>query len=342
MNRVGERLPMNAGCVQRFTSLALAAFVALSASAPLDAQNKNLSQLTDAQKRDIQSVLTIVDEASAGRQAPSAFPIEWTREDFFKAEDHKTFVVFTVTIDPSALGGSDIAVYWRAVKSGTSSAAADQDVGFIPVSSAPKPLRVSRSFTVPAGSYDLFVAAREVEAASRGASAPKASLIKRSVTVPDYWDDELTTSSIVPLQRLETLTAPLPADEQVGRPYAMGTLELVPAWEPRFSRKAELQTFFLIYNPRIDAAKKPDVSVEYTFYSGGSGEAKLFTKTRPLELNAATLQRFDTVAGDQLQAGRLVPLASFPEGDYRLEIRITDKIANKSLTRNLAFTVTPY
>jgi hypothetical protein len=36
-----------------------------------------------------------------------------------------------------------------------------------------------------------------------------------------------------------------------------------------------------------------------------------------------------------------VPLASFPEGDYRLEIKITDKIANKSLTREIVFTVVP-
>jgi len=41
-----------------------------------------------------------------------------------------------------------------------------------------------------------------------------------------------------------------------------------------------------------------------------------------------------------LQTGQAVPLASFPEGDYRLEIKITDKIANKTLTRDVNFTVT--
>ena len=34
-----------------------------------------------------------------------------------------------------------------------------------------------------------------------------------------------------------------------------------------------------------------------------------------------------------------MPLASFPEGDYRLEIKVTDKIANKTLTREVNFTV---
>ena len=34
-----------------------------------------------------------------------------------------------------------------------------------------------------------------------------------------------------------------------------------------------------------------------------------------------------------------VPLTSFPVGDYRLEIKITDKAANKTLTHDIKFTV---
>ena len=36
-----------------------------------------------------------------------------------------------------------------------------------------------------------------------------------------------------------------------------------------------------------------------------------------------------------------MPLASFPEGDYRLEIKVTDKLANKTLTREINFTISP-
>ena len=141
-------------------------------------------------------------------------------------------------------------------------------------------------------------------------------------------------------ERIDSLPAPLPNDLQVDRPYAMGTMELVPGWDTRFPKKSELETFFLIYNPRTDDATKPNITVEYTFYTGAGGGTKFFAKTRPVALNAQTLQRFDVAAGDQLQAGRIIPLASFPEGDYRLEIMITDKIANKSLTRDVNFTVT--
>ena len=49
---------------------------------------------------------------------------------------------------------------------------------------------------------------------------------------------------------------------------------------------------------------------------------------------------FDLSMGHQLQTGQAVPLAGFPEGDYRLEIKVTDKLANKSVTRDVNFTVT--
>jgi len=34
-----------------------------------------------------------------------------------------------------------------------------------------------------------------------------------------------------------------------------------------------------------------------------------------------------------------VPLATFPPGDYRLEIKVTDKPSGKSLTNNVDFSV---
>jgi hypothetical protein len=71
-----------------------------------------------------------------------------------------------------------------------------------------------------------------------------------------------------------------------------------------------------------------------------AGAEKFFNKTAPQNLNAQTLPpQFDVAAGHQLQAGQAVPLASFPEGEYRLEVKVTDKIANKSLTRDVNFTV---
>ena len=58
--------------------------------------------------------------------------------------------------------------------------------------------------------------------------------------------------------------------------------------------------------------------------------------------------RFNVFASDtnstgksSIQAGQGVPLQSFPEGSYRLEIKITDKLSSKVLTQNVNFTVAP-
>jgi hypothetical protein len=329
-----------AGMWNRLMALGLSACVVGSGSASILAQRRADKKLSDAQKREVQGVVQIVDDASAGQPAPDDFKVEWIREDFLKAEDRKEYVAFTVTVDTSKIAGSNLSLFWRVTKTGTTGPVADEDVSFVPISAGSTAFRVSRSFTVPAGTYDVVVAAREPTPAGKTTTTPKASLLKRTITVPDFWNGELSTSSVIVVQRIDSLPAPLPSTQQIDRPYAMGSVELVPAWDTRFPKRSELETFFLIYNPRTDDTNKPNVTVEYTVYTGTGGGARVFAKTRPVALNAQTLQRFDVAAGDQLQAGRIIPLASLPEGDYRLEIRITDKIASKSLTRDLNFTVT--
>ena len=165
-------------------------------------------------------------------------------------------------------------------------------------------------------------------------------MLKQNVDVPDLWNGELNTSTVFLAQRIDPLPAPLTPQQQIERPYALGTMEIVPVVDTKFTKKSELSTLVLIYNVKTDATNKPDVTVEYNFYTKqGSGE-KFFNKTNPQSLNAQTLPpQFDFAAGHQLQSGQAVPLASFPEGDYRLEIKITDKLAAKSLTRNVNFTV---
>ncbi len=214
-----------------------------------------------------------------------------------------------------------------------------EDVDFIPVSQS-APMRITRSLTVPVGAYDVFVGVKESTSQQKNAPAPKASVLKQSLTVPDFWNGELTASTVIVAERIEPLAAPLTPQQQRERPYALGSLEIVPVTEMKFNKKTELQTFMLIYNPKTDSANKPDVIVEYNFYAKSGGAEKFFNKTTPQNLNAQTLPpQFDVAAGHQLQAGQGVPLASFPEGDYRLEIKVTDKLGNKSVTRDVNFTV---
>ena len=204
------------------------------------------------------------------------------------------------------------------------------------------PEKISRSFAVGPGTYDVYMVVKEPtpEKPQKNAPPQKVSLLKQTVQVPDLWNGELNTSSVFVAERIDPLPAPLTPQQQAERPYALGTMEIVPAFDTKFTKNDELSTFLLIYNAKTDKDNKPDVSVEFNFYTTVGGAEKFFNKTNPQNLNAQTLPpEFDFAAGHQLQAGQAVPLASFPEGEYRLEIKVTDKLANKTLTRDVNFTV---
>ena len=93
-------------------------------------------------------------------------------------------------------------------------------------------MRISRSFTVPAGTYDVFVVAKEPtpDKPPKNAPAPKMSVLKQEVVVPDFWNaTELATSTVIVAQRIEPLPAPLTPQQQADRPYALGSMEIVLA-----------------------------------------------------------------------------------------------------------------
>jgi len=353
---------------QRRAAFALTVLVGCASSMMLFAQSKDDKKKDEAQKREIQSIVKSVDDLTAGQPAANDLSMTWLREDVLKAQGNKEYVPFTVQIDPSKVAGGTVAFYWRVVSKtgaavpvaepgkkddkkdkdkdkGKKSDYAYEDISFVPVTAGQTAMKISRSFTVPAGNYDVFLIAKEPtpEKAPKNAPPPKISALKQTVNVPDFWNSELATSSVIVAQRIDPLPAPLTPQQQADRPYALGMMEILPTFETKFTKKSELSTFMLIYNPKVDSANKPDVSVEYNFYQKLAGQPeKFFNKTNPQNLNAQTLPpNFDFAAGHQLQSGQAVPLASFPEGDYRLEIKITDKIANKTLTREIVFTVIP-
>jgi hypothetical protein len=359
--------------LRRLSALGVA--LALAWSVGLAAQNDK--KRDDAQKKEIQSIIKIVDDVSSGQTAANDLSVTWLHDDVLKAQGNKQYVPFTVSFDPTKVPGGTVALYWRVVsKSAAAPPAAEagkkddknkdkdkkkpdyayEDVSFVQVTPNQNPMRVSRSFTVPAGAYDVFVILKEPtpEKAPKNAPPPKMSVLKQAVTVPDFWNGELATSSVILAQRIDPLPAPLTPQQQIERPYVLGMMEIVPVNDTKFTKKSELSTFLLIYNPKTDKDNKPDILVEYNFCQVGvTAEAKpgeppspckanekFFKKTNPQNLNASTLPpQFDLAAGHQLQSGQAVSLAPFPEGQYRLEIKVTDKVGNKTLIRDVNFSV---
>ena len=71
---------------------------------------------------------------------------------------------------------------------------------------------------------------------------------------------------------------------------------------------------------------------QYGFHQKTADGEKFFNKTEPQAnlMNAETLPpQFDLAVGHQLTGSLAVPLASFPEGDFRLELKVSDKVSGK-------------
>jgi len=332
------------------SAVAFGIAAALLGSATSFAQGER--KLNDSEKKEFQTIVKVVDGPPAGQPASNDLDLTWVHSDLLKAQGNLQYVPFTVSVDAAKVPSKQLALYWRVVDKNPAPPSKDdkdknkkkgkyayEDLTMVDLSSASGVSHVHRSFTVPPGTYEVTLLAKEPAGKDKKAPAPKMALLKQNVEVPDLWTEELTTSSVL-VGSIETLSAPLTPDQQAQRPYAMGGMEIVPHLSGKFSKQQELSTFMLIYNTKVDAANKPDVTVEFNFYVKQGGAEKFFNKTNPQALNAQTLPpQFDFAAGHQLQTGQAIPLASFPEGDYRLEIKVTDKLASKTLTRDVNFSV---
>jgi hypothetical protein len=292
------------------------------------------------------------DAKDAPSQAAPEIALTW-RQDFLKAQQGLVFVPFTVTVEPGKMA-STVAAYLRIAPKGATGlpAAASgekapaypfEDVYFTELRSTGPglPVRLTRAFAVPPGAYDVYVALRERPSGGTAADAPvKVALLKQEVVVPNYHTEELQTSSVLVADKIETLTAAVSPESMKERPYVMGDSEITPAADLKFKKTEELQLVFQIYGAKLGGDKKPDVSVDYVFFQKEGAGEKMFNRTPAQVLNGESLPKnFDAEMGHQLMTGQGVPLQTFPVGDYRLEIKVTDNKAQKSVTRDVLFTV---
>jgi hypothetical protein len=314
----------------------------------------------------------------AADKSEGEIAVKWQSNHFVKGQSGDTYVPFTVAVDKAQLP-KGAALYVRIVNAeqaagfGTAMAAmvspqkdgkqqaparptfAWDSVHFIDV---PDGGLVSRAVQLRPGQYVAFVAVKEKAAAPAGnqrndrnrndRNAPAAApagpvgLLRHEITIPDYNISDLQTSSVIVAQSVEPLQAALPADQQEANPYVFGPMKIVPSLDGKFAKSGELSVIFWIYNAKEATSGKPDVVVDYSFHQRLAEGEKYFNKTAPQPLNAETLPpQFSIAAGHQLPGSLVIPLSSFPAGDYRLEIKVTDKPSGNQLTQSVNFTVLP-
>ena len=326
----------------------------------------NILPTAFTQLKEAQALVGVVYAALRGRYVPSERPFTWSN-DFFKGESGNTYVPYTLTIERAKVPTSTVAMYVLVTprSQGARKSAglpevpeteepqaplapeyAFERISFIDLSTdqGQGAYRIRRTFSLPAGDYDVYVAlspsAGTETSLQRQVSSAAVMMIKQELSVPDLWKGGLSTSTVVVAERVEPLKAPLTPEQQDLEPYTLGTTRIVPAPSADFKKSDELAVIFFVYNQGLSAQGKPDLSIEYRFHLRGTGGGETsFSKTAPQHLNSQTLPTFDVAAGHQLIGGQAVSLRAFPEGAYRLEIKITDKTNGATLTRGVNFGV---
>ena len=329
--------------IRRVGTVCLAILMSVSLAAQQAPAKKDEKKRSKQELAELEQIIKLVDGVMAGQPAPT--DVQLSLEPYFlKSVEPRSFVPFVLTVvSPPA---ADAALFVRVVNPASQPDPKAkkveypwEDTGFVSAAQLAGG-KLNRAFMATAGTYDVYVAVRErLPEKAPKTQVPKMGVLKATVVVPDFFNAELNTSSILVTDKVIVLNAPITPEEARERPFVLGLQELVPASDADFKKSEELAVFFQVYNPGLDAAGKPNLSMEYEFHRKDGDAEKFFNKTSPQLVNASNLPpQFDPVKY-QIPGGIAIPLASFPEGDYRLAIKVTDKASGKSLTRDVRFTV---
>jgi hypothetical protein len=333
---------------------ALAVLVGMAAAAtPALAQEKR--KLSKDELAQYEAIHTVVDAVVAGKQPPPADVKVSFRNHFLKSGGD-IYIPYTVEVEPGKIASVPAAMYVRAVAKTPSTAPAGKPAkgkvsGDAPNSGGPSYAFEDVAFVTPAadntiqralelapGDYDLYIAISEKPSKDKKAPAAKSVVYTQPLTVPDLLTG-LQTSSIMLAKNIEPSGVQLNGQQQLEQPYTVSGYKITPSPVTSFPKTGELLWVFYIYNEGSAANGKPDLNVEYNFFR--AGEEKPFVNMPPSAYNAANLPpEFNLASGHMVFVAQGVPLTTFNPGDYKVQMKITDKTNNTSVTRDVPFSVT--
>ncbi len=310
-------------------------------------------KLSNDERRDYMELATFLDGVIAGKQPAPADLKARVQHHFLKSEAG-VYLPYTLELSGGTFTSYPVTMYVRAVSKDASAATPAKpgdkpaDYPFVDVYflteknmvTANGVTEISRALSLPPGEYTVYFALRERQPRDRK-QMPKTVVLTQPMSVPDM-NKGLTTSSVILASGLDPAAEQLNAQQQLEQPFNISGYKITPVLSGTFPQSAELLFVFFIYNEGAAANGKPDVDVAYNFFRGT--EEKPFTRLATQSFNATTLPaEFNLAAGHQVMVGQGVPLKNpsmtFAPGEYRLEIRVTDKTSNQTITRNVQFAV---
>jgi hypothetical protein len=158
-------------------------------------------------------------------------------------------------------------------------------------------------------------------------NSDQTGVISRGINVPKYDPEALQASSVI----LANSVTPVPTNVDQLAQFVIGDMKVQPNVTTEYRDGQNLIPYLQVYNAGIDQTTlEPSVEITYEVKSGD----KVLEEVK--DAAGSTVQFF---SGLRLVVVSRIPLKSVAPGDYQLEIKVLDKIANKTMVVSTPFKV---
>jgi hypothetical protein len=192
---------------------------------------------------------------------------------------------------------------------------------------AASPHRVyQKTIPMQPGRYRLNIAAKDLVGGNTGT-------YEVALEVPHMEDDVLSSSSLILADQIERL----PTNSIGTGQFSIGASKVRPRIGQAFNKNEKLGIYMQLYNfDANETTHKPDGTIDYEIVKVASNQGaaqKVFEYSEAVK---------DLQGGSaQVVIEKLLPLKDLDPGQYKLNIKVTDKMRspNQSLTQSAVFTV---
>ena len=177
----------------------------------------------------------------------------------------------------------------------------------------------AKSFILDPGHYRLDLLVRDTDSGAAGVQHV-------GFKVPNFPTDKLASSSIVLAAKLEALAGNVGASQ-----FMIGTTKVIPNLSGEYHRGQPAGIYLQVYNAAVDQTTlRPAVDVEYILLKDDKEIAKQIEDWQQLN-----------DAGQRLTLTRLIDTKDVAYGEYRLAVRIRDRITGDTIMPTAGFKVVP-
>jgi GWxTD domain-containing protein len=167
------------------------------------------------------------------------------------------------------------------------------------------------------GAYSLFLLVNDAKSNNSG-------LVEKRLEVKKFPEGNLSASSLVLADVIDVLPP-----RAVSQQFQIGSLKVRPSVKREFQRNQVMSVFMQLYGLKVDEkTRMPSFSSEVLITRDGQEIKKM---TDPLFEVASAAQQVNFV--------KQIPMLDFEPGEYAIQVKITDNLAQTPLVTSEKFTV---